>query len=326
MLAQIVPITGEPFSIGTILMLVHLVLLITALIPVIRKRKQGVQSLNKAFIIWLLFTLIQTQARGIEYFMIINWGSPEGSFFSFGASLNAWYFLPLLSIMAQFQFVLYILRKYKFYSLPAILLFFVSLGLYQYRSTVAYNLIILPTSYLTLSIFLRKGITNRDGFLFGIGMFCLFDYGNAYFTYSVMRYGFNLGGSILYLTMIVFAVFAVVFLNLGTWGWLDRHVFYDKEREKQIKNAWVSRLIEIEKKRPEVKKTAGRSIVLECPICHRQGRKDFSYEVVLERAKNEKGIVKMLLNQEKEICEHSFVVYIDRSFAIRGYETIDMMV
>ncbi len=326
MLAQTVPITGDPFYIGASLTFVHLALLILALVPVIRKRKQGVQSLNKAFIIWLLLTLISTQARFAEYFLIMTQGGSEGALFSFGASLNSWYFIPLLSIMGQFQFVLYILRKFKFYSLPVILLFFVSLGLFQYHDTTAYNLIVIPISYVTLSLFMRKGMVNRDGFLFAIGMFALFDYGNAYFTYSLMRHGFNLGGSILYVVMHAFAVFAVAFLNLGTWGWLDKHVFYDKEREKQIKNAWVSRLIEIEKKKPDVKKTAGRSILLECPVCHRQGRKHFSHEVVLERAKNEKGIVKMLLNQEKEICDHQFVVYLDRSFTIRGYEPIDMMV
>jgi hypothetical protein len=272
----------------------------------------------------LTLTVALTVSRFMEYIQIINNGVPAGSIY-IGEQLSTWFLVPMVSVMAQLQFVLYILRKYKFYSIPAILLFFLSLGLFQYNNTTAYNSIMIPIGYITSALFLWKGLKNRDGLTFSLGIFSLFDYGLPYFIYSPMKYMGHETGPIIYAPFLICALFSVVFLNLGTWGWLDKHVFYDKERERQIKNAWVSRLIEIEKKKPEVKKTEGKSIVLECPICHRQGRKQFAHEVVLERAKNEKGIVKMLLNQEKEICEHQFVAYVDRAFAIRGYEVIDMM-
>jgi hypothetical protein len=323
MISQIIPLT-EDFEIGSLVATAYVVFAITAMIPIIRKRKQGVQSLNKSFMIWMVFMLGMTMIRFSEYIMIINQGVPEGSF-SIGALLSTWYLIPMLSIMAELQFVLYILRKYKFYSIPVILTFFVSLGLFQYDTIAAYDMVMLPIAFITPNLFMWKGKGNRDGLTFSIGVFSLFDYGIAYTINSIMKYALNFSGVILYLPLLFSALFAVFYLNLGTWGWLDRHVFYDKQREKQIKNAWVSRLIEIEKRKPEVKKTEGKFVLLECPICHQQGRKQFAHEVVLERAKNEKGIVKILLNQEKEICEHQFVAYVDRSFSIRGYETIDMM-
>jgi hypothetical protein len=312
------------WEIGILAPAIYMVLAIIAQVPITRKRKQGVESINRSFTLWLSFTVAMTISRFMEYIQIINNGAPEGMY-SVGALLDTWHVIPMLSVMAQLQFVLYILRKFKFYSIPAILIFFLSLALFQYDNPSAYNAIMIPIAYVTSALFLWKGLKNRDGLTFSLGMFSLLDYGIPYFLYSPMKYMGSISGPWLYAPFLICALLSVAFLNLGTWGWLDKHVFYDKEREKQIKNAWVSRLIEIEKKKPDVKKTAGKSILLECPICHHQGRKQFAHEVVLERAKNEKGIVKMLLNQEKEICEHQFVAYVDRSFSIRGYETIDMM-
>ncbi|NMC08629.1 MAG: hypothetical protein GYA24_25695 [Candidatus Lokiarchaeota archaeon] len=314
-----------PFSIASVITFVYIFLAMMATVPVARKRKQGLQSLNKAFIAWLYFTMAMTIIRFTEYIFIMENGVLPGSFY-IGASLSTWYLIPMLSVMAQFQFVLYIMRKYKYYSIPAILTFFVSLGLFQYDSHVAYDILMIPIAYLPAGLFFWKGIKNKDGLTFSLGLYTTFDYILPYWIYSPMKFVMNAAGSDIYYVFIIGALIAATSLNLGTWGWFDRHVFYDKEREKQIKNAWVSRLIEIEKKKPDVKKTQGKSIVLECPICHRQGRKQFAHEIVLERARNEKGIVKMLLNQEKEICEHQFVAYVDRSFSIRGYEVIDMMV
>jgi hypothetical protein len=313
------------WEIGILAPVIYMVLAIVAQVPMTRKRKQGVQSINRSFTTWLTFGVTMTIIRFMEYIQIINNGANEGQLFSFGELLDSWHLIPMLSVMAQLQFVIYILRQYKFYSLPFINIFFLSLALFQYDNPAAYNMIMIPIAYITSGLFIWKGLRNRDGLTFSLGMFSLLDYGIPYFLYSPMKYMAHVSGAWLYAPFLICALLSVVFLNLGTWGWLDKHVFYDKEREKQIKNAWVSRLIEIEKKKPDVKKTAGKSIMLECPICHHQGRKQFSHEVVLERAKNEKGIVKMLLNQEKEICEHQFVAYIDRSFSIRGYETIDMM-
>ncbi|MBN2154177.1 MAG: hypothetical protein JW839_22170 [Candidatus Lokiarchaeota archaeon] len=321
MLAQI----AGMWIVGIFAPVIYLVLAIVANVPISRKRKQGIQSLNLSFTVWLTFTVTMTMLRFVEYIQVINNGVLPGSYY-IGEALSTWYIVPMLSVMAQLQFVLYIMRKYKFYSVPAILTFFLSLGLFQYDSTIAYNVVMIPLCYTASFLFLWKGVKNRDGLTFSLGMFSLFDYGIPYFIYSPVKYMGNMGGAMVYAPFLICALISVAFLNLGTWGWLDKHVFYDKERERRIKNAWVSRLIEIEKKKPEARKAAGRCIVVECPICHRQARKQFPQEVVLERARNEKGIVKMLLNQEKEVCEHQFVAYVDRSFSIRGYEPIDMMV
>ncbi|MEX2683421.1 MAG: hypothetical protein Q6373_017730 [Candidatus Sigynarchaeota archaeon] len=320
---MIVQVQGQ-WTIGLLAPFIYLILAIIAQVPVSRKRKQGIHSFNKSFQIWLTFTVTMTMCRFFEYIQVINMGLPPGSFY-IGAALSTWYLIPMLSVMAQLQFVLYIMRKYKFYSVPSILTFFLALGLFQYDNPTAYNVIMIPIAYITPALFLWKGIKNRDGFTFSLGLFSLLDYGIPYFIHSPMRFMAHMGGALIYAPFFICALFAVAFLNLGTWGWLDKHVFFDKERERRIKNAWVSRLIEIEKKKPEAHKAAGRYVVIECPICHRQVRKQFPQEVVLERARNEKGIVKMLLNQEKEICEHQFVAFVDRSFSIRGYEPIDMM-
>ncbi len=325
MLEQVEPIIGDPFGIGWIAILAYAILAFMALLPLIRRRKQGVQSFNKSVIIWLLFSLFMTIDRFVEYIQIMKFGLEQGSF-KVGVNLSTWYFVPFVSVMAEFLFVLYILRKYKFYSIPFILVFFISLSLYQYADITAFSITITISELVPVILYLRKGWQNKDGLIYSLGIFTAFDFFIPFAIHYSMIFGGNLSGTIIYYPLLFSSLFAVASLNLGTWGWLDRHVFYDKEREKQIRNAWVSRLIEIEKKKPDVKKTAGRSILLECPICHRQGRKQFPHEVVLARAKNEKGIVKMLLNQEKEICEHQFVAYVDRSFAIRGYEPIDMMV
>nr|MDO8114308.1 hypothetical protein [Candidatus Sigynarchaeota archaeon] len=325
MLAQVEPITGDPFGIGWIATFAYAILAIMALLPLIKKRKQGVQSFNKSVILWLLFSLFMTIDRFVEYILIMNFGLEQGST-KIGANLSTWYFVPFVSVMAEFLFILYILRKYKFYSIPFILIFFISLSLYQYADITAFAIIITISELVPVILYLWKGWKNKDGLIYSLGIFTAFDFFVPYAIHYSMIFGGNLAGTIIYYPLFFSALFAVAYLNLGTWGWLDRHVFYDKEREKQIKNAWIGRLIEIEKKKPEVKKNGGKSIVLECPVCHVQSKRVFAHEVVLQRAKNEKGIVKMLLNEDKQICEHPFVAYVDREFAIRGYEAIDMKV
>lgn len=318
-------LTPESSSVLSLaIMLVYVALANAAMIPFYRKRLRGEGSFNKAFLVWLSFTVTLTIVRLMEYFAVMNAGTTEGSF-GIGERLTTWYLLPMLSIIAQLQFVLYILRAYKFYSVPPVLLFFLALGLYQYNDMTAYNIVMIPLAYVVSILFLWKGARNKDGLTFAIGVFSLFDYGIPYFIHSPMRFMAGMEGIILYLPLLGGALFAIAYLNLGTWGWLDRHVFYDKERERKIKNAWVSRLIELERTKAPAQRTGDKTIVIECPICHVQGKQDIPREILLERARNEKGIVKMLLNQDGEMCEHQFIAYVDRAFSIRGYEPIDLM-
>ena len=324
MIVETLPIT-DTIHIGLWIATSYIAFAILALIPIIRKRKQGPQSINKAFMIWLIFLLGMTMIRFTDYIIIMDNNLPEGAF-SLGASLGPWDVIPMLSILAELQFVLYIFRKNKIYSIPTILAFFLSLGLFQYSNKIVYDIVVVPIAVLNAGLFLWKGSKNRDGLIYAIGISSLFDFFIAFLINSIFKNVLDFSGEILYLPMFFSALFAVIYLNFGTWGWLDRHVFYDKEREKKIKSAWIGSLIEIEKKKPEVKKNGGKSIILECPICHVQGKKVFPHETVLERANNTKGIVKMLLNEDKEICEHTFVAFVDRNFSIRGYESIDMKV
>ena len=153
-----------------------------------------------------------------------------------------------------------------------------------------FGLLLVGTFVLVLIIsfaFVKRGLKNRDGLIFAFGVFT--------FT-TAMNLNFIMGSY----NMVVFeliGLFSMLFLMLGTTGWIDYNIFYDRKEQEKIKNTWAAKIV-VAKKKKVVKKDAvvkSKAIRMVCPICQAGIRKGFSVEQVQERINNPKGLVKVLI-------------------------------
>ncbi|MHA1699340.1 MAG: hypothetical protein ACTSWN_10910, partial [Promethearchaeota archaeon] len=124
---------------------------------------------------------------------------------------------------------------------------------------------------------------------------------------------------------------------LGVSGLIDKLIFYDRELEKKIKNAWISKLIgenNREKKRNRSKRgkswikkemltNGGKKLIINCPECKSQKIIEFSSSEVEKRKNNPAGIVCMRL-PSGDVCRHKLILYVDRHFDLIAIETAEI--
>ncbi len=65
-------------------------------------------------------------------------------------------------------------------------------------------------------------------------------------------------------------------------------------------------------------------LTLACPECHRETRAIISWDLVDARSKNLNPIANMFFKKDKTECGHSFIVFVDRAFKVKGYEAVDI--
>lgn len=290
---------------------------ILSIIPLTRKNRKNYNPINSAFIRMIIAILILESMRFFVLFLEFD------DIFVIGYELRLTYILGFAVIMVRFLFFFYLQHWSYHYALPIIWWIFTLVSLAEINNQMirAVNSTILPI--LLIIFFLRKGVKNRDGNIFAIGLFELSFTIGAMFIYSPIS---------VFSEMFIFMVVTLGFilLNLGTWDILVKAIFYDKEREKKIKSAWISQMIQVptgRQKQVQVAAVVQEAIArvhLECPICGADKRHVLSPKFVRDRKTNPKGIVRMLVD-EGTICDHAFIAYLDRGFKARGYDTVDMV-
>ena len=297
------------------------ILSIASLIPVFKGLSQTKNRYNKAFaIIITVFTI------GIDLlFMAGTFYILSDAFFLIGKYPVILLVMNLLT-MSFFFFMcnLYDWKKYYLIFL-AIGLLQIQLGITgtsdgQWESSVFGILLISSMLVFVIfdSIFLIRGIKNKDGLIFSFGLFILITSFNLFVVL----------GEDTFLIFQIITIVSVLVLLVGTTGLIDKYIFYDREKLEKIKNNWASKMVS--KAKVEVKPSEmepmlrAKRIQIICPICQVRIRKKFSAEQVQERFDNPKGLIKVLIS-ETEFCDHNFVAYIDRHFSVRGCDTIDMV-
>ena len=297
------------------------ILSIASLFPVFKGLSKTKNRYNKAFA-----TIIVTFTIGIDLlFMAGTFYILTGAFFLIGKYPVILLVMNLLT-MSFFFFMCNLYDWKKYY------IIFLAIGLLQIQlgvigtedgqwETSVFGLLLISSMLLLVvfdSIFLIRGIKNKDGLIFTFGLFILISSFNLFVV---------LGEDTFQIFQIITIVSLAVLL-LGTTGWVDKHIFYDREKLEKIQNNWASKMVS--KSRVEVKPSGmetvfrAKRVQIICPICQIRINKKFNAEQVQERFNNPKGLVKVLIS-ETGFCDHQFVAYIDRHFSVRGCDTIDIV-
>ncbi|TFG16623.1 MAG: hypothetical protein EU531_05960 [Promethearchaeota archaeon] len=131
--------------------------------------------------------------------------------------------------VVQFEFILYLRRLTKLYTLPFIATFYLILGQLINPSIIPFIIYATVLTYPPAYFILRDGKKNRNGLAIGMGLFFLF-WGLGYviqisFIYNLLR------------------ILSAIAFYLGAIGFYEKYLFPDQEDEEKIVGTWISKLV-----------------------------------------------------------------------------------
>ncbi|TFF89245.1 MAG: hypothetical protein EU549_01300 [Promethearchaeota archaeon] len=151
-----------------------------------------------------------------------------GSDLIFGKGLSLILIFSIIIISIEFNFILYLKRKSKLYSLPAISGFFIGAGLVIFNALMAFIIFGAIVSVFTLVILTIEAKKNENSFLLGLGIFFLI-YGLSQMAHFLILIG-------------IFHLISVIILIFGSSGFFNRNILVNKEEKEKIRNVWISKI------------------------------------------------------------------------------------
>ncbi len=139
------------------------------------------------------------------------------------------YILGYMLATIQFEFMLYLRRLIKLYTLPFIIAFYLMLGNILVINSIPFIIYLAFITFVPAYILLRDGKRKHNGLAFGMGMlFLLWGIGQMFPITIVIA---------LFRTVAVFSFF------LGTRGFYEKYIFPRQEEEEKIMGTWISKLV-----------------------------------------------------------------------------------
>ncbi len=146
-----------------------------------------------------------------------------------GGNLTIGLALAFFTNTIQVEFVLY-LRKYnKLYTLPVIATLYIAFGLLLNGSTIIFVLYSMVVGFGFSSVLIRDGKKQRNGLAMGMGIFFLI-YGIGAMLRSDML-------------LDIFRVAGVLVFFVSSTGFFEKYVFVNEDVEKRIMGTWISKLV-----------------------------------------------------------------------------------
>lgn len=146
-----------------------------------------------------------------------------------GGKLTVGLALAFFTNIIQVEFVLY-LRKYnKLYTLPVIATLYIAFGLLLNGSTIIFVLYSMVVGFGLSSVLIRDGKKQRNGLAMGMGIFFLI-YGIGAMLRSDML-------------LDIFRVAGVLVFFVSSTGFFEKYVFVNEDVEKRIMGTWISKLV-----------------------------------------------------------------------------------
>ena len=129
----------------------------------------------------------------------------------------------------QLEFMFYLQKLTKFYTLPPIIAFYLMAGRVIVDSIIPFIIYAIIVGYGSAYFLIREGRQKRNGLAVGMGLFFLF---------------WAIGQTIPVETVFVISrVIAMISLYLGTKGFYEKYVFVDVQEEEKIVSTWISKVV-----------------------------------------------------------------------------------
>lgn len=134
--------------------------------------------------------------------------------------------------IVQLEFMLYLKKRSRFYTLPFVIAFYIIVGKIMIESSLAFIIYATIVSYGSAYFLIKDGRSRRNGLAIGMGLFFLsWGLGQTFQVETVF---------------IAFKLIGIIALYLGTRGFYEKYVFINVKEEKRIVNTWISKLVSSE--------------------------------------------------------------------------------
>ena len=188
--------------------------------------KKWREDKNKMYLVIILY-VVTLVLVSLMYIMAIF--TEFNTSIVIGGNLTVGLALAFFTNVVQVEFVLY-LRKYnKIYTLPLIATFYIAFGLLLNSSTIFFVIYAMVIGFGFSSVLIRDGKKQRNGLAMGMGIFFL-----IYGIGSMFRSDMLLD---------IFRVVGVVIFYVSSTGFFEKYVFVNEEAEKRIIETWISKLV-----------------------------------------------------------------------------------
>jgi hypothetical protein len=131
----------------------------------------------------------------------------------------------------QLEFMFFLKKYPKLYSLPVIIAFYLIIGRILVDSAIPFIMYAMIVSYSSAYFLIRDGKRRHNGLAIGMGLFFL-----------LWGLGQTIGPNTESI-FITFRLIAMVTLYAGTRGFYEKYVWPNQEKEQKIMNAWITKLV-----------------------------------------------------------------------------------
>ncbi|MFX1317025.1 MAG: hypothetical protein ACFE9T_14275 [Promethearchaeota archaeon] len=199
------------------------VLFILALIKMLKLYSEHKNRIYIAIIIYIIAITASTFFNLITYFTVLSLDIVIAG----GLQLGILFAFTLFTI--QVEFIFYLARLKKLYSLPFVINFYLIVGLVISPNMIAFMIYASIIGIILPYLLIREGKKNRNGLAVGMGLF--------FFTWGL--------GQMISIDIIfqILKIIGTIFFYLGTQGFFDKYIVIDQEEEKKIMGTWISKLV-----------------------------------------------------------------------------------
>ncbi|MFX1277994.1 MAG: hypothetical protein ACFFA3_01160 [Promethearchaeota archaeon] len=129
----------------------------------------------------------------------------------------------------QLEFIFFLKKLTKLYTLPFIIAFYLIAGRIQVNSALPFIIYAMLVGYGSAYLLIKDGKRKLNGQAVGMGLFFLL---------------WALGQTVPIEVFFIFCrLFAMILLFLGTKGFYEKYIFPDLEEEKKIMGAWIAKFV-----------------------------------------------------------------------------------
>jgi len=202
---------------------IYFVLGILAMINTLRSWRENKNRVLIAISIYVGAVLLRSLIDIFIYSADFNLDIILGGYLSLGMVIGNILFI------IQVEFMFYLKKLTKLYTLPIIINFYIIMGRILVDSIIPFIIYAMIVSYVSAYNLIKDGRKKRNGLAIGMGLFFLL---------------YGLGQTInIEIIFVIFKTVAMLALYLGTRGFYEKYVWPDEKMEEKILTTWISKLV-----------------------------------------------------------------------------------
>lgn len=206
-----------------ILQILVIALSIVAIIPIINNWKDSKNRMYLAVIIYTAAVISNAIFESATY--IIN---VDINIKLIGA-LRIGFIIGYIMFAIQAEFLLYLKKLTKFYTLPIIIIFYLICANILIDNSMPFIIFAIIIAFVPAYILLKEGKRNRNGLAVGMGLlFVMWGIGQSVPVLLIAE---------------IFKVIAIILYVLGTKGFYEKYVFPNQEEEAKIMGTWIAKFV-----------------------------------------------------------------------------------